>query len=85
MIQSGIAILIIAITSANRNNIPETTVNLSIFALRIVDSRQELALRLEYTPLHLRGPHILLSRTVTSNNHRRDFIRVSIREDIIIY
>lgn len=85
MIQSGMAILIIAMTSANRNNIPETIVNLSIFALRIVDSRQELALRSKYSPLHLRGPDTLLSRTVTSNDHRRDFIRVSSREDVIIY
>jgi len=33
MIQSGIAILIMAQISANRNNTPEMIVNLSIFAL----------------------------------------------------
>lgn len=39
MIQSGIAILIMAEISARRNSIPDMIVNLSIFVLRLADSR----------------------------------------------
>lgn len=55
MIQSGMAILIMAEISASRNSIPEMIVNLSIFLLRIIVGRDwddgEFARRSEHNHL----------------------------------